>query len=56
MLKKKRYILLMSQNITPNREKQVFLVFIPNGEKCEAESKGRSHFLTVKNYWHYEEE
>ena len=56
MLKTKKYILHTFQNITPSREKQVFLLFIPNGEKCEAKSKGRSHFLTVKNYRHYEEE
>ena len=36
-----------------NCEKQVILLMIPNGKKCEAKSDGRWHYLPLKNYMHH---
>ena len=36
-----------------NREKQVILLMVSNGEKREVKSKGRWYYLAVKNYQHY---
>ena len=38
ILKKEKHVLLMIQN--SNREKQVILLMVPNGEKCEGKSEG----------------
>ena len=35
MLKKKKYILAIFQNIVQTKEKQVIPLMIPNGEECE---------------------
>ena len=52
MLKKKKYILLMFQNITQIVKSKLFFLMIPNGETCkvksedrEAESEGRQRRL-----------
>ena len=39
-----------------NREKQVVLLMIQNGEGCKSKSEGRWHYLALKNYQHYLEE
>ena len=44
--KEKIYHTYVSKH-NPNREKQVILLMIPNGEKRKAKSKGRWHCLAV---------
>ena len=45
--KEKIYPAYVSKN-NSNREKQVILLMIPNGEKREAKCKGRWNYLAVK--------
>ena len=49
MLKKKKVYPANLSKHNSNREKQVFLLMIPNGEKREAKSEGRRlHCIPVK--------
>ena len=52
MLKTYIYLVYVSKH-NSNREKEVILLMIPNGEKREAKSEGRWDCLTVKKYQHY---
>ena len=48
MLKKKNIYPAYVSKHNSNREKQVILLIIPNGEGREAKSEGRWHYLAVK--------
>ena len=48
-LKKKNIYPAYVSKTNSNREKQVILLMIPNGKRCEAKSRGRWwHYLAVK--------
>ena len=60
MLKKKKYILLIFQNITQIMKKKVIFLVISNGEKCEQSetlaTRNKSEGCVAKfegQQWHY---